>query len=59
MGDKSAAKAVMEKAEVPIVHGYHGGNQAPGFLLAEAARIGFASPLSILATGAAADAVTY
>ena len=23
MGDKSAAKTVMEKAEVPLVHGYH------------------------------------
>ena len=41
MGDKAAAKAIMEKAGVPIVPGYHGGNQAPGLLLQEAARIGF------------------
>src|SRR5258706_4747298 len=41
MGDKSAAKTVMEKAGVPLVHGYHGGNQAPDFLLSEAGRIGF------------------
>jgi 3-methylcrotonyl-CoA carboxylase alpha subunit len=41
MGDKSAAKTLMEKAGVPLVPGYHGGNQAPGFLLDEAARIGF------------------
>src|SRR6266581_324996 len=41
MGDKSAAKTVMEKAGVPLVRGYHGGNQAPDFLLAEAGRIGF------------------
>ena len=41
MGDKSAAKAIMEKAGVPLVPGYHGGNQAPDFLLDEAERIGF------------------
>ena len=41
MGDKSAAKTMMERAGVPLVPGYHGGNQAPEFLLDEAARIGF------------------
>src|SRR5713101_8191338 len=41
MGDKSAAKAIMEKAGVPLVPGYHGGNQAPDFLLDQAVRIGF------------------
>jgi len=41
MGDKSAAKAIMGKAGVPLVPGYHGGNQAPDFLLDEAERIGF------------------
>jgi len=41
MGDKSAAKALMEKAGVPLVPGYHGGDQAPGFLREQAARIGF------------------
>src|SRR2546427_7312283 len=41
MGDKSAAKALMEKAGVPLVPGYHGGNQAPDFLLDQAVRIGF------------------
>ena len=41
MGDKSAAKAIMEKTGVPIVPGYHGGNQSADFLLKEAARIGF------------------
>src|ERR1700704_6653705 len=40
MGDKSAAKTLMEKAGVPPVPGYHGGNLAPEFLLAEAGRIG-------------------
>ena len=47
MGDKSAAKAIMEKAGVPIVPGYHGRNQAPDFLLQEAGRIGL--PLLIKA----------
>jgi 3-methylcrotonyl-CoA carboxylase alpha subunit len=32
MGSKSAAKALMEKAGVPLVPGYHGDNQDPGFL---------------------------
>src|SRR5258708_35538458 len=41
MGDKSAAKTIMEKAGVPLVPGYHGGNQAPEVLLDQAARIGF------------------
>ena len=41
MGDKSAAKAAMEKAGVPLVPGYHGGNQVPDFLLDQAVRIGF------------------
>jgi len=41
MGDKSAAKTIMEKAGVPLVPGYHGGNQAREFLLDEAGRIGF------------------
>jgi 3-methylcrotonyl-CoA carboxylase alpha subunit len=41
MGDKSAAKTIMEKAGVPLVPGYHGGNQAPDFLLDQAVRIGF------------------
>ena len=41
MGLKDAAKALMEKAGVPVVPGYHGAEQDPDFLLAEAARIGF------------------
>jgi 3-methylcrotonyl-CoA carboxylase alpha subunit len=41
MGDKSAAKAIMEKAGMPLVPGYHGDNQAADFLGKEAARIGF------------------
>ncbi|MCU0804562.1 MAG: acetyl/propionyl/methylcrotonyl-CoA carboxylase subunit alpha [Burkholderiales bacterium] len=41
MGSKSAAKALMEKAHVPLVPGYHGDEQDPVFLGKEAARIGF------------------
>jgi 3-methylcrotonyl-CoA carboxylase alpha subunit len=41
MGSKSAAKALMGKAEVPLVPGYHGDRQEPEFLKAEAERIGF------------------
>src|SRR3954467_7589660 len=41
MGDKSAAKRLMEKAGVPLVPGYHGENQDAAILAKEAARIGF------------------
>ncbi len=41
MGSKSAAKALMEKAPVPLVPGYHGDEQDPGFLQREADRIGY------------------
>ena len=41
MGSKSAAKALMEKAGVPLVPGYHGDNQDSTFLRAEADRIGY------------------
>jgi 3-methylcrotonyl-CoA carboxylase alpha subunit len=41
MGDKAAAKRLMEKAGVPLVPGYHGEEQDAAFLEREAARIGF------------------
>jgi 3-methylcrotonyl-CoA carboxylase alpha subunit len=41
MGSKSAAKALMEKAKVPLVPGYHGDNQDPNFLHTEADKIGY------------------
>ncbi|PPU68416.1 acetyl/propionyl/methylcrotonyl-CoA carboxylase subunit alpha [Xanthomonas pisi] len=41
MGDKSAAKAVMERAGVPLTPGYHGHEQAPAFLRAQADAIGY------------------
>ncbi len=41
MGSKSAAKALMEKAGVPLTPGYHGDDQDPAHLRAEADRIGY------------------
>jgi 3-methylcrotonyl-CoA carboxylase alpha subunit len=41
MGSKSAAKALMARAGVPLTPGYHGDDQDPELLAKEAARIGF------------------
>jgi len=41
MGSKSEAKTLMEAAAVPLVPGYHGADQDPRRLAAEAARIGY------------------
>ncbi|WP_119677687.1 acetyl/propionyl/methylcrotonyl-CoA carboxylase subunit alpha [Indioceanicola profundi] len=41
MGGKSKAKALMEQAGVPLVPGYHGEDQNPDLLKAEADRIGY------------------
>lgn len=41
MGDKSAAKALMQQAGVPLTPGYHGDEQAPEFLRAQADGIGY------------------
>jgi 3-methylcrotonyl-CoA carboxylase alpha subunit len=41
MGSKSAAKALMEKANVPLVPGYHGDNQDPNYLRAQADATGY------------------
>lgn len=41
MGSKSAAKALMERAGVPLVPGYHGDEQAPDFLHRQADAIGY------------------
>ena len=41
MGSKAAAKALMQEAGVPVVPGYHGDDQDPANLLAEAKMIGF------------------
>ena len=41
MGLKDSAKLLMEKANVPVVPGYHGDNQDPAFLAREAEKIGY------------------
>ena len=41
MGSKSAAKALMERAGVPLVPGYHGAEQDAAFLAARADEIGY------------------
>ena len=51
MGSKSAAKALMEKAGVPLVPGYHGDNQDADLLQQEADRIGYPVLLKASAGG--------
>ncbi|MFZ6751553.1 acetyl/propionyl/methylcrotonyl-CoA carboxylase subunit alpha [Undibacterium sp. Ren11W] len=51
MGSKSAAKSLMEKANVPLVPGYHGENQDADFLQIEADRIGYPVLLKASAGG--------
>jgi 3-methylcrotonyl-CoA carboxylase alpha subunit len=41
MGDKSAAKALMARAGVPVVPGYHGDQQEPDFLQTQAELVGW------------------
>jgi 3-methylcrotonyl-CoA carboxylase alpha subunit len=48
MGDKASAKALMQKARVPVVPGYHAEDQEQSRLAREAASIGF--PLLIKAS---------
>jgi 3-methylcrotonyl-CoA carboxylase alpha subunit len=49
MGSKSASKAAMAAVGVPVAPGYHGADQSPQGLIAEARRVGF--PLIIKASG--------
>ena len=51
MGSKSAAKQLMEKANVPLVPGYHGEQQDADFLNGEADRIGYPVLLKASAGG--------
>jgi len=48
MGSKSAAKRIMEQAQVPLVPGYHGEDQDPVLLREQASGIGY--PVLIKAT---------
>ncbi|HUN52099.1 MAG TPA: acetyl/propionyl/methylcrotonyl-CoA carboxylase subunit alpha [Candidatus Sulfotelmatobacter sp.] len=51
MGLKGAAKALMEAAGVPVVPGYHGDDQSPAKLRAEAMRIGYPVLIKAVAGG--------
>jgi len=51
MGSKSAAKQLMEGANVPLVPGYHGDEQDPAFLRQQADRIGYPVLLKASAGG--------
>ena len=51
MGSKSAAKSLMEGAQVPLVPGYHGEEQAPEFLKGQADKIGYPVLLKASAGG--------
>ncbi len=51
MGLKDAAKALAEKAGVPVVPGYHGAEQDPTFLKAQAEAIGYPVLIKAVAGG--------
>ncbi|MCR8723548.1 acetyl/propionyl/methylcrotonyl-CoA carboxylase subunit alpha [Frigidibacter sp. ROC022] len=51
MGLKDAAKALMEKAGVPVVPGYHGADQSDAVLAQEAGRIGYPVLIKAVAGG--------
>ena len=51
MGLKDAAKALMQKAGVPVVPGYHGVDQSDAFLLARAEEIGWPVLIKAVAGG--------
>ena len=51
MGLKDAAKALVAKAGVPVVPGYHGERQEPEFLRGEAGRIGYPVLIKAVAGG--------
>lgn len=51
MGSKSAAKAIMEKANVPLVPGYHGDDQNPDIIKKHADDMGYPVLLKAAAGG--------
>lgn len=51
MGSKSAAKRIMEKANVPLVPGYHGDDQSPAVLKKHADDMGYPVLLKAAAGG--------
>ena len=51
MGSKSAAKALMQRAGVPLTPGYHGERQEPDYLLQQATAIGYPVLIKAVAGG--------
>jgi len=51
IGDKAAAKALMEEAGVPVVPGYHGERQEPKFLRQKAYELGYPVAIKAAAGG--------
>ncbi|MEO1038258.1 MAG: acetyl/propionyl/methylcrotonyl-CoA carboxylase subunit alpha [Pseudomonadota bacterium] len=51
MGLKDRAKALMEKAGVPVTPGYHGDNQEPNYLAQQAEKIGYPVLIKAVAGG--------
>ena len=51
LGLKNSAKALMQKAGVPVVPGYHGDNQSPKFLREKAYEIGYPVLIKAIAGG--------
>jgi 3-methylcrotonyl-CoA carboxylase alpha subunit len=51
MGLKNSAKALMQRAGVPVVPGYHGDNQNPKFLREKAYEIGYPVLIKAIAGG--------
>ena len=51
MGLKNSAKALMQRAGVPVVPGYHGENQNPKFLREKAYEIGYPVLIKAIAGG--------
>ncbi|MEO8103206.1 MAG: acetyl/propionyl/methylcrotonyl-CoA carboxylase subunit alpha [Betaproteobacteria bacterium] len=51
MGSKSAAKALMEAAGVPVVPGYHGSDQGPAWLAEQSKKVGYPQLIKAVAGG--------
>jgi 3-methylcrotonyl-CoA carboxylase alpha subunit len=51
LGDKAAARALMEQAGVPVVPGYHGERQEPKFLRQKAYELGYPVAIKAAAGG--------
>lgn len=51
MGEKDTAKKIMEKANIPVIPGYHGEDQSPAALLTQAKKMGYPVLIKAVAGG--------